>query len=184
MGLELFEGRGSDLVLVHPARFLSHTCWMDHFICPAPLSRRRSAHPSASPVGGRRGGPASQGPELPIGTGVPLKAPKALAVSDPRTPASRPARTSHDSARGLSPFVYSCGRTRRPEGRCAKWSREPPCAPGPGSGPSDGLCGAGYLPAACSRATTSPIAHIWRTSSLATAVLATLAFLPAPTRSR
>ena len=30
-GLELFEGCGSDLVLVYPARFLSYACWMDHF---------------------------------------------------------------------------------------------------------------------------------------------------------
>ena len=88
-----------------------------HFIFPAPLSRRRSAHPTASPVGGRRGGPASQGPELPIGTGVSLKAPKTLTVSDPRTPAPRPARTSLDSVRGLSPFTCSTGaRAARRDG--------------------------------------------------------------------
>lgn len=30
-GLELFEGCGSDLVPVHPTRFLIYACWMDHF---------------------------------------------------------------------------------------------------------------------------------------------------------
>lgn len=98
-------------------------------------------------VSRRRGGPASQGPELPIGTGVPLKAPKALAVSDPRTPAPRSARTSHDSARGLSPFACSAGA------RAARWdgvqsgSASPPAPPDRGPGPRMVYVG----PAACRR---------------------------------
>ena len=73
--------------------------------------------------------------------------------------------------------------------RAARWDgvqngrASPPAPPDRGPGPRMVYAWAGYLLAACSRATTSPIAHIWRTSSLATAVLATLAFLPAPTRS-
>ena len=58
-----------------------------------------------------------------------------------------------------------------------------PDAPNRRGGAVDVLCAARRQPSPSSRRTMSPIAHIWRTSSLATATLATLALLPAAVRS-